>query len=299
MSTGAGPFTLYESLGSSSSSASSWSADKAKAHQEAKELLDGFANLHRASFPVAERQTAVAPKLPRFLRLVQAAEKVALKDVGFFDRGARKVAKAAAHAQAESWALDLMALAERERKTQQDRLDRDWDRLTSNDPAQVLAVLRGVFAAARTPASSVHVVADEVGLVVFGPSEDELPVHKPTVTARGSASVSKLNKTERSEWQRQLVASRVLLGAKQVFAGAPGIQKVRVVVTDGPTGRPLLGACLHRSRLSAADFRRDAWRVLEEVDPHMLVALRGRTRALSEVNLAKSDAYEALVGAAV
>lgn len=135
--------------------------------------------------------------------------------------------------------------------------------------------------------------------MVCGPSDDELPIYKPTVTARGTASVSKLNKTERSEWQRQLVATRVLLAAKQVFAVAPGVQKVRVIVTDGPTDRPILGACLSRSRLGNADFRLDRWHVLEEVDPQLVVALRGRTRALSEVSLTRSDAYESLMSAAV
>lgn len=230
---------------------------------------------------------------------MHTAEKIALKDVGFFDRAARKGAKGAAHAQAELWALDLLALDEAEREAQQEGLDREWDRLTSNDPTQVLPVLRLAFANATAPASPVHVLADEVGLMVCGPSDDELPIYKPTVTARGTASVSKLNKTERSEWQRQLVATRVLLAAKQVFAVAPGVQKVRVIVTDGPTDRPILGACLSRSRLGNADLRLDGWHVLEEVDPQLVVALRGRTRALSEVSLTRSDAYESLMSAAV
>ncbi len=229
-----------------------------------------------------------AAALPPFNKLLLTAEKQSLKGIGVFERQARTAARLAAREQAEVWAIDLMALAEAERKNSQEQIDLHWAKLHGNDPDTVVAALSARFTAAARPVR-VHGVADgEAGLLTTVAGPDSVPDAKPAVTPSGAATLHKVNKTERAAMYQQLVASYVLLAAKEAMAIAPGLIAVRVIAVDG-TGTPLVAARLRRDALNAADWRAGAWHVLHCIDPDARSDARGRTGELRTIDL-RADA---------
>jgi hypothetical protein len=205
------------------------------------------------------------------------ADKQELRGVSRFDRSERRAARVRARELAERWARDLLAIADGERRDEQAKLDAVWQRLTSNDPETVMTAVTNSFKASRAPADIVLVEGAEAGLTVGGPTEADVPALKPTVTSAGNRTVTTLNKTERASLFAQVVASRVLLAAKQTFAAAPGVQSVRAVVSHNG---PILACRIERARLHVADFSQPAWQIVERIDPEMRVKTRGRAREL-------------------
>jgi len=288
VSTGAGPVTVYQSVGRSNRRTTRGRAPAATtAAGDAAALtavLDELWSLHRQEFRGASRGVAPAPMLPPFPLLLARFERRELKGVWPFDRDSRRAARLRARAEAEQWALDLLDRAPRDRAAAQHAIDEHWDRLMTNDPAMTMVAIAGSIAEARAPVEAVGVHDDEAWLVVHGPPDADLPVRKPAVTSAGAPTTRPMSLTDRWAVIRQVIAARALLAAKQAFAAAPGIATARVVVL-GPLGDALLGATISRGDLMLADFREDAWTVLQRVDPRLVVRVRGRTRALEAVDL--------------
>jgi len=289
VSTGAGPLTVYQRVGAANrrttrarrpTAQASGGGDSAALASALNELW----SLHRQEFRATVKAIAPTPALPKFPKLLASFEKRALTGVGLFDRDGRRTARTRARAEAEQWALDLLARAPRDQAEAQRAIDEEWARLMANDPATTAEAIRRSFGENRAPAQVAGVHDGEAWLVVYGPPDADIPAHKPAVTPTGTPSTSKLNVTERWSLIRQLIASRALLAAKQTFAAAPGLVTVRFVVLS-PLGDPLTAATVNRSDLAIADFRSDAWTVLELLDPRLVVRIRGRARALEEVEL--------------
>ena len=143
VSTSAGPLTAYQSVGvaprrpggsRSTNGLTPAQAEKLRQVEEARAEFTRIESLHRAEFSGPVRQTAPTATLPRFAKLLATAEKQSAAGIAWTDRPARKAARATARITAERWSSDLLVLAERERRAQQDVIDARWAALTTNDP---------------------------------------------------------------------------------------------------------------------------------------------------------------------
>jgi hypothetical protein len=301
VSTGAGPFTAYQSIGGASrprSSNQSKAEHNAQRHEVTAKTLAAIHAMHRANFPVAQRELAVPPKLPKFQRLLLTAEKEKLHGVGKFDREARRTAKGAARDLAETWAIDLLGIANHETASAQAQMDKAWNDLMANDASAVSEAVAQAFRASDAPAVFVSCESGVAEIVVDGPLDADLPTLKPTLTARGAKSVGNLNKTERAAVLRQIFGSKVLLVAKQAFAAAPALEAVRVLGRlPAETGgsEVVLAVTLPSGRIAGANFGADAWSVLNAVDPGLVAKLAGRTGELRPINLSREPSYQGLL----
>ena len=272
-------------------------AEKERAQQveAVRRQLAKLEQLHRTEFTEATRELVPSPALPKFVKLLATAEKQALKGVGLRDRPSRKSARARAREQAEHWALDLMALADSERTRRQAEVDRRWAGLQANEPAIVAPMLSAAFASSQRPVRVVAVIGGEVGLLVTTSGLSVVPEWKPAVTPSGAPTLHMMTATDRAGWQRQIVASQMLLAAKEAMALSPGLAAARVIAVDG-VGAPVTAACITRDRLHQADWRADAWWILNWLDPsaRFHAAFTGE---LLTIDLRSDEAFRALVGA--
>ena len=300
VSTGAGPFTAYQSLGAPTRRTTSRSSGgvtpiQAQRLQEIDRVAAEFSRLgqlHRQQFSSPAREVVARPPLPVFLKLLMTAEKQALAGTSRWDRQARKDGKARARVQAEGWASDLLALAEGERRGKQDALDARWAALELNDSSAVRQTLDEVFTG--RPIRVAGTFGDDVGLLVTLPAPDVVPARKPAQTPSGAPTLRQLTKTERNEWYAQVVASHLLLAAKEAFAHASGVKAARVVAVDG-RGTPLVAARIERDRLMLADWQQAAWPVLTVVATALCFDSRGRTRELVTLDLSGDEMFGAVV----
>jgi hypothetical protein len=297
ISSGAGPLTVYEPLrGSPRKTTKGLTAKQAERLRQVEAVgrqLAHLESLHRTDFPGPVQEVVARAALPKFRKLLATAEKRTLKGAGRFDREARKAKKAEARQLAERWAVDLMTLAEAERQSRQEEIDHAWRDLHSNVPAAVMAALTSAYAASARPVRVVGVEDGEAHLVLRVDGPETLPESKPASTPAGAPTLHKMTKTDRAAWHRQLVASQVLLSAKQAVAAAPGLSAVRIVAVDH-ANLPLLGARLTSTGLAAADWKDHAWEILSGLDGAMRCDLRGRTQEMRTIDLRRDEVFGGL-----
>lgn len=259
---------------------------KAKLHVQAAEHLVALEALHRVEVPAVARAEVAPVALKPFRLLLATAELQELRQVGRFDRAARKEARVRAREVAERWAMDLLVLADRDRADRQAEVDAAWALLEGNDPATLRASLDGAFRAVGAPVLSISVVDDSVTLRVRGPAEAELPQVKPTRTKVGAKTVGSLTKSEAASWFAALAAARALVAAKQVFAHGPCVQTVKVIIESSTGGDgAVVAARISRGRLHAEPFRQGAFEVLERCSDELLYKAVGRTRDLVAIDV--------------
>ena len=300
VSTGAGPFTVYESLGGTSYRPAATPTDRAAQARLAQEGLRRLYDAHRAIVAAPRDEVAGWPELPKFQTLLATAEKQELKGVSRTDRQLRKEATARARTVADGWALGLLAKAHAEHQSEQQRIDRTRAALQAGEPEVTMAALRSVFDGNGSRTRVVSTSQGAAAIVVRAPGSSELPEMKAGVTAAGAATVVRLNKTELADNHRQAVASAMLLAAKQAFALGSGLRDVRVVAIDGAGGgasAALVAATLSRGSLERADFSQLAWPILEQLDRDLVFRAKGRARELQVLDLTSVSAYADLAGA--
>jgi hypothetical protein len=299
VSTGAGPLTVYEPLGGSTRKSTQGMTPKQVERLRQVEAAAGqFAQLetlHRQEFSEPAREVVAAAKLPKFAKLVAAAEKQTLRGVSPFQREVRKARKADAHQLAERWAMDLMTIAEAERQSRQQVIDQAWSDLHSNEPTAVANTLAAAHRASARPVRVCGVEDGEAHLVLRVDGPELVPGSKPATTPSGAPTLHKVTKTDRAAWHRQIVGSQVLLAAKEAVAAAPGLRTVRIVAVDH-SGVPLLGTRVTKAGLEAADWRQDAWAILTRLDLALRCDLRGRTKELVTIDLRNDAVFGSVVG---
>lgn len=111
----------------------------------------------------------------------------------------------------------------------QRELDKQWARLTGNDPDTVLATLAEAFEDNEAPAAPVGIDGTELSLIVLVPDEDAVPERLPATTQAGNLTLRKLPKSERSALYLLLIAGHVLVTLREAFAVAPGVNAARVI----------------------------------------------------------------------
>lgn len=318
VSTGAGPFTFYESVGGGPGRRTSHAyatgpsaaeiARAEKAHQA--ELISGalaaIGSIHRHAFPDAARPVAEPPAVPSPAALMEEARRAELAGIRWWRVSERSEAKRRARQAAEQQAARLRAEAEEQQRVTQQRLDELWQALLANDPDAVLSTLARAFEDNEAPVAAVGVEAAEVALVVLVPSPEVLPDRYPTTTAAGNLSLRRATRSLTAGWYRQLVAGHAVVSAREAFAVCPGLQSARVVVLrdcgpdvyGGPRARPVLATRLSRQRL--ADVRWEAvtaWDVVEQTGTETRVKERGGTRELLPLDLEHERDLARLAGA--
>jgi len=305
VSTGAGPFTYYESLGGSGgrpsgvystgpSAAAIARADKARQAQLITEALTAISNLHRHAFPAATRPVAGLAALPPFGSLLAEARHRETTGLHWWQLSQRSAAKKRAHEAAQQRAEDLLATAQTDRRAEQKRLDEQWEALLANEPSVVLEVLRVAFEDNEAPVAAAGAEGDEVTLVVLVPGPEVLPDRYPTTTEAGNLSLRRTTKTLAAEWYRQLVAGHAVVSAKEAFAVCPGLQAATVVVLrdegadvyGGPRARPILATRLSRDALQGVRWEcATAFDVVEQTGSETLTSSRGAAQELQPIDL--------------
>lgn len=298
VSTGAGPFTAYQSVSGGAGKGSDASATPQQRHEAARRALARIDRLHLGTVAVVERPLAAPVRLPRFLTLVGAAEKQFLRGVRRFDRAARKAARLQAHGQAEAWARDLMAIAARETAERQASLDAGWNALVANDPAAVIRALRESLSASGAPARATYVGDGVAGLVVTGPLLEELPSEKPWTTAAGAPTAARMNKTDLATVTQKVIAARVILVVRQCFAAAPGLTGIAVVVVDPANGQPRVAANFERQRFERSSQGAEPSATLLACASELVSKPSGRTGELGVIKLASGSTYAGVMSSA-
>ena len=124
-------------------------ADKAREAQRLAAIFQEIISLHRHDFPPVERLVAPMPQLPDPNAVREWHEKNARRGVSMFDRARRAAARQCAAQAAQAELNDRLRQAQAEQAQAQQELDKQWARLTGNDPDTVLATLAEAFEATR------------------------------------------------------------------------------------------------------------------------------------------------------
>lgn len=302
VSTGAGPFTHYQSLAGRPSGrpqgSSAPNADqKAAEAQRIDAVLQTIGTLHLAQFAPPARATADLPALPPLTILVERAEAHHLAGVGLLRRTERRAARSRARDAAELHARHLLGDAVAEQRRAQDEIDDAWQRLADNDEDTLLPALESAFDDNQAPAAAVSIVGDTVHVVVLVPGPDAVPDRVPSVTRAGNVSLKAASKTALATVYRDLVAGHVLLSAKEALTVGVGLTAVAVVAArrewDGRLSC-LLATRLERDVLHVAGT---PWEALEERGTGTVVNLKGLAKALTPLDLTKEPELRALVDA--
>jgi hypothetical protein len=202
------------------------------------------------------------PALPDPNDVREWHEKNALRGIGMFDRARRAAARQYAAQAAQADLNDKWRQAQAEQAQAQHELDKQWARLTGNDPDTVLATLAEAFEDNEAPAAPVGIDGTELSLLVLVPGEDAVPGRLPATTQAGNLTLRKLPKAERSALYLLLIAGHVLVTLREAFAVAPGADAARVIaIRHGAPdiyGQPVLD-CMVAGRWKRTAFDGVRW----------------------------------------
>jgi hypothetical protein len=242
ISTGAGPVTLYHSIGGSrrrssgSPSRMSVTAQErqvrhAQKENDAQELMAAFEHIvtmHRREFPPASPPVAPPPEPVDAAVIRMSHEQEALKGLGVFQRSARAAARRRAAVEAEQQIGHEVARRQQAHAELQRQLNEQWQRLLANDPDVVRETLTEAFEDNEAFAAVAGVHGDEAAVVVLVPGADAVPDRMPRLTQAGNLSIPKIPKGERNAFYVLLVCGHLLATVRESLAVAPGLGSVRV-----------------------------------------------------------------------
>jgi hypothetical protein len=269
-------------------------ADKAQQAQALASAIQGIRKLHHREFPLVRRLVVPYPPRPDHAAILQRRMNDALAGVSIYRRSTRKAAKAAAVLATQMECSELQAASQSQYGAVQQETDKLWQRLITNDPDVVLAVLRHAFQTSSANAAPLGVWKAEAHLALLAPDLAALPERHPTTTAAGNLSLKKFTKGEMADLYKQLLAGLVLATAKEAFAVAPGVTDIRIVVLrNTPTDaygkiRPeaILGARIARAALHGVQWTKaDALSILNEISSELVTRTAGPSKAFASLDL--------------
>lgn len=328
ISTGVGPLSLYQSLGSKRRRASKSkgshsrqaSAGKvasaaarhreladARRRQEAQAIIDAFAsimNLHHFE-PVPVEPPAAQPPEPVDERGIRERyERQALAKISIFKRELRREAKAEAARAAAQEIEDLGRQRLCDYYERQARLDGQWVSLCANDAETVMRTLLEAFEDNEAPAAVVGVEGSEAAIVVAVPSLDVIPDRLPQPTKTGRLSMPKLAQGKRASFYLLMVCGHLLLSVREAFAVAPGLQSVQTAVVSlsdiDAYGRHV-PQCLMAGRFARKSLEgvrwmeSDATRIVHDTATELLVRTVGQSAALRPLDLTQHPELAELI----
>ena len=297
VSTGAGPFGFYSSLGnasrpstgrsaSTSGHGSTAQAAKVQRAQEILELERALASIHRAPFPTLRKAVAASPP-PIDENAVRARHRQAAKrGVSWFDFAGRRQAVVAAAKAAEKEVTQLRRAALDVQAGEQQRIDESRTRLQANDSAAVLERVAEAFDDNQAPSAPLGLDGSRLDVAMLAPSEEVLPLESVGTTAAGNLSVRKSTNSHRAELYRALVAGGMIATAREALAVAPGLTAVRVCAirpvsaASGGAFEALALAELTRESLQLVDLSEEAEGTLRNAATSLLWSTKGAAAAL-------------------
>jgi len=269
-------------------------ADKAQQAQALASAIEGVLKLHHQDFPAVQQRVVPQPPRPDHAAILSRRMNDALARVSIFRRSTRKAAKAAAMLATQMECNQLEAANQAQYVAVQEEIDQLWQRLITNDPDVVLAVLSHTFQTSGANAAPLGVWDAEAHMALLAPDPAALPERYPTTTAAGNLSLKKLTKGEIADLYKQLVAGLVLVTVKEVFAVAPGIRDIRIVVLRDTPGDPygkihaesILAAHIPRAALNAVQWTRvDALSIVNKISSELLTRTAGPSKAFAPLDL--------------
>ena len=269
-------------------------ADKAQQAQALASAIQGIRKLHHREFPLVQRLVVPYPPRPDHAAILQRRMNDALARVSIFRRSTRKAAKAAAVLATRMECSELEAAGQAQYVAVQQEIDKLWQRLITNDPDVVLAVLSHAFQNSSAHAAPLGVWDAEAQLALLAPDLAALPERHPTTTAAGNLSLKKFTKGEMADLYKQLVAGLVLATAKEAFAVAPGVTDIRIVALRNTPAdaygkvRPeaILAARVARAALNGVQWTKaDALTILNEISSELVTRTAGPSKAFAPLDL--------------
>jgi hypothetical protein len=189
---------------------------------------------------------------------------------------------------------ELEAASQAQYVAVQQEIDELWQRLRTNDPDVLLAVLSHAFQNSGAQAAPLGVWDAEVQLALLVPDLATLPERHPTTTAAGNLSLKKFTKGEMADLYKQLVAGLVLAIAKEAFALAPSVSDVRIVALRNTPAdaygkvRPeaILAARIARPALNGVQWTTaDALTILDGISSEIVTRTAGPNKAFASLDL--------------
>lgn len=315
---GAGPITLYQSLGrpgrppaARRGTIAARQRQLAQATQvdEAQKLNVAFQailHLHQNAPPPVGPPVAPEPAPVDAAAVRRRLRKAALRGLGIFKRAERARARLAADRAAGTEVEELTERGRREREHVQVELDRRWTALCDNDPDVVLCTLAEAFEDNEAPAAAVSVDGSVLGLAVLVPGIEVVPERMPRMTENGGLTIQRITKTTRAAFYRLVVCGHLLATLREAFAVAPGITAIRAAVIrqSAPDGegrrRP---ECLFAGRFARHAMENVLWahanaaEIVIDTVSEAHFRLTGRTKELAPLDLAEEGELALLLGA--
>ena len=197
-------------------------ADKAQQAQALASAIKGIRTLHHQDFPLVQRLVVPYPSRPDHAAILRRRMNDALARVSIFRRSTRKAATAAAVLATRMECTELEAANQAQYVAIQQEIDQLWQRLITNNPDVLLAVLSNTFQNSSVHAAPLGIWDTVAQLALLVPDLAALPERYPTTTAAGNLSLKKFTKGEMADLYKQLVAGLVLATAKETFSVGPG-----------------------------------------------------------------------------
>jgi hypothetical protein len=269
-------------------------ADKAQQAQALASAIEGIRTLHHQDFPLVQRLVVPYPPRPDHAAILRRRMNDALARVSIFRRSTRKAATAAAVLATRMECSELEAASQAQYVAVQQETDKLWQRLITNDPDVVLALLSHVFQTSSANAAPLGVWDAEAHLALLAPDLGALPERYPTTTAAGNLSLKKFTKGEMADLYKQLAAGLVLATAKEAFAVAPGVAEIRIVVLRSTPAdaygkirpEPILAARVARMALRDVQWTQaGALTILNELSSELVTRIAGPSKAFAPLNL--------------
>lgn len=179
-----------------------------------------------------------------------------------------------------------------ERASQQAELDKEWEKLRSNDPETTIVALEQAFADNESPAAPLNCDGKRTTVVMQFPlPEHVVPERKPAVTPGGKRTLKKRTKTETNALYVEALGSNVLATVKEAFAVAPGTDTVQMLVirreVDSKHADELAAIYVgefDRSHYDGAGESRQPGEALQLASKSML-NLKGKTEQVAPLDL--------------
>ena len=193
--------------------------------------LTALTHVHLETFEAVTRPVAALPS-----QRMSEAEVVAwyaraeLKKVGAFDREGRKAARERARSLAADQLTTQLAAAVETQMRRQAQLDEAWESLLSNDPDVIFETVAEALADNEQTSAPVGFTEDGgLAVAMTAPTKSELPRLNPKLVG-GCWTLEPLTVSQIDRLYLRIVAAHVLVTAKEVFAVAPGLLSVAVIV---------------------------------------------------------------------
>jgi hypothetical protein len=269
-------------------------ADKTQQAHAFASAIESIRKLHHQDFPAVERLVVPYPPRPDHGAILSRRMSDALARVSVFRRSTRKAAKAAAVLATQMECSELEAANQAQYVAVQQEIDQLWQRLITNDPDVVLAVLSHAFQNSSAHAAPLGVWDAEAQLGLLAPDPATVPERHPTTTAAGNLSLKKFTKGEMADLYKQLVAGLVLVTAKEAFAVALGITEIRIIALRGAPAdaygkvRPeaILATQIPRAALNGVQWSKaDAFSILNKISSELLTRTAGPSKAFAPLDL--------------